>query len=236
MLGTHKAQQPTASKLTIAVLSLGQLKKMSDDSNSIPTLIALGGYPGSGKSTVSRRLSEYLGIPRFGSDFFKRAVLRSKEFLTDESKDSWIAFDILFDLAEDQLSRGVYVIIDTSFRSESQWKRLDSIAEKNAGVAVLPIVLRADYATCRQRIVARYKMRPDLYSSPEVFDDPKFDCMWSFFEQLDRTDIRNIDSRRRIDEVCDSVISLVLKEWALPNQADLAIRDTRSARPSDTTL
>jgi len=36
--------------------------------NNVPSLIVIGGFPGSGKTTISSKLSYELGVPRLSSD------------------------------------------------------------------------------------------------------------------------------------------------------------------------
>jgi predicted kinase len=43
-----------------------------------PSLIVVGGYAGTGKTTLSKRLAAGLGLPRLGSDDLGQSIKRSK--------------------------------------------------------------------------------------------------------------------------------------------------------------
>src|SRR5579871_5992888 len=83
-------------------------------SSERPLLIILGGFAGAGKTTLSRRLSTELGIPRLGTDDLIRIVGLSRP-LADRTRDAgWVAMDVFFGLAENFLQTGLSVILDSN--------------------------------------------------------------------------------------------------------------------------
>lgn len=76
-----------------------------------PTLTLFAGMPGSGKTTLARKVSRHLSMPIFAKDRVQR-VLRDHNLADEHSGDGYY---IILDLAEEQLSLGVSVILDATF-------------------------------------------------------------------------------------------------------------------------
>jgi len=85
---------------------------MNDHLPGEPLLIAIGGFAGTGKTTVSRRLSRELPIPRLGSDTIGRTVKGSAGIKGGQVDAYWIAHDLLFRLCEEFIQSGVSMILD----------------------------------------------------------------------------------------------------------------------------
>ena len=77
-----------------------------------PALIVLGGFAGTGKTTLSRRLAVDLGLPRLGTDTIGRTIRRSEAIKGWDINVQWIAHDVLFRLCEEFLRSGVSTILD----------------------------------------------------------------------------------------------------------------------------
>lgn len=75
------------------------------------TLIIFAGMPGSGKTTLARMVAETLRIPVLAKDRVQR-VLRDRD-LTDPASGE--GYYVILDLADDQLSMGVSVMLDATF-------------------------------------------------------------------------------------------------------------------------
>lgn len=194
------------------MLGIELRKNMNETSRTpAPMLIAIGGFPGSGKSTLAKRLSQELRIPRFGSDFFGRTLLESKELLKDETKAFWLGYEMLFKCAQEQLSRGVSVILDMSFGLDFQWRKLDSIVERSEHVVPIPIIIKVEKSVCENRIQSRYEANPECYDPSSSFMAKRFDDMWEYLESLDRKDIYIVDGMLEIDEVRCLALDIISK-------------------------
>jgi predicted kinase len=75
------------------------------------TLIIVAGMPGSGKTTLARMVAETLRIALLSKDRVQR-VLRDRG-LTDPASGE--GYYVILDLADEQLSLGVSVILDATF-------------------------------------------------------------------------------------------------------------------------
>lgn len=122
-------------------------------------LIAIGGYPGMGKTTVARLLSAYFGIPRLSSDTLKRAIKASPAAPQSDAV-GWLTFDLLFALTDDLLQGGVSVILDMNLGKAFHWRYLDSVGVRYPAVRVLPVVLRCAQEICLERIRQRHAQDP----------------------------------------------------------------------------
>jgi predicted kinase len=76
-----------------------------------PTLILFSGMPGSGKTTLARMVARKMGIPAFAKDRMQR-VLRDHNLAEASSGDGYF---IILDMADEQLSLGLSVILDATF-------------------------------------------------------------------------------------------------------------------------
>lgn len=76
-----------------------------------PTLVLFSGMPGSGKTTLARQASRQLKLPIFSKDRIQR-VLRDHHLADEHSGDGYY---IILDMADEQLSLGVSVILDATF-------------------------------------------------------------------------------------------------------------------------
>jgi predicted kinase len=164
-----------------------------------PALIAIGGLPGSGKTTVARRLSTRLGIPCLSSDVAGGAVRRA---LPDQlsGDDAFRAgYEVLFTLAEEFLAHGGSVIVDLSLGWPFQWQRLDAIQERRPHIAFVPVLLRCPREVCVERI----EHRRTASAARLLGDRPE---VWNYVEALDRPDLYVVDAVRDADHVLQQVL------------------------------
>ncbi len=142
-----------------------------------------------------------------------RAIKESKGCLIGESETGWIAYDLLFNLAEEQIGRKISVILDINLGWRFQWKKLDTIVEKNAGMNFLPILLEADRSTCMERIRERYSSDSTSYDPPALYkNNEKIEKVREFIEALDRPDIHRIDANLDFETVYEFVLELVKRD------------------------
>lgn len=74
-------------------------------------MILFTGMPGSGKTTLARMVARKLGIPAFAKDRVQR-VLRDHNLADASTGDGYY---IILDMADEQLSLGLNVILDATF-------------------------------------------------------------------------------------------------------------------------
>lgn len=168
-----------------------------------PMLIVLGGFAGTGKTTIARRLSADLGVPRLGSDDLGQLIAVSEGIKDARAVDAyWIGYDVLFGLCEEFLRAGLSTIVDITLGWAFQWQQLDAIRERNPEVIFRPIVLHCPWDVCLDHIRQRHEADPTRHSPPELFTtDPKILAVWDFLEHLDRPEARFVDAARTLDAV-----------------------------------
>jgi predicted kinase len=176
-----------------------------------PALIALGGFAGAGKTTLTRRLSAELGIPRLGSDDLIRLVRQSRPLVNRPSDAGWVAYDVLFGLAEEIIQSGLSLILDSNLGEAWRWRSLDAIRERHPEVLLIPIILRCPIETCIARMRARHAAAPDReISAGSIMAEPRHVRKWGFVETLDRPDVHFVDADRPPDVVYADVYRYLL--------------------------
>ena len=171
-----------------------------------PALIVVGGFAGTGKTAVSRRLSAELSIPRLGSDTLGRTIKNSVGIKNGEVDAYWIAHEVLFRLCEEFIQSGVSAILDLTLGWEFQWQHVDSIARRYPQTLFLPVILRCPHEKCIERIRQRHEANPEYYDPPELYmTEPKILRIWEFLVRLNRPNIHFVDAGRPHNEVYEEV-------------------------------
>jgi len=128
-----------------------------------PVVVAIGGFSGSGKSTVARQLSTRVcqspGAVLFRSDVERKAEFGVDEIETLEAKhysveNSQRVYERVLRRLKLAVGSQYPVIVDATFLSEDQRKRVAKIAS-NAGVRFFGFWLMAPVEVMRQRINLR---------------------------------------------------------------------------------
>ena len=91
----------------------------------IPTVIIIGGLPGTGKTSLETGLSQTLGIPVHSKDLLEAAVVR-RELARADSLNG-VGYELLSVLANNALDQGQSCILDciaSSERVAQFWKSL----------------------------------------------------------------------------------------------------------------
>ena len=171
-----------------------------------PALIVVGGFAGAGKTTISKRLSSNLGIPRLGSDTIGRTISACEGINTEAIDAYWIAYEVLFRLCEEFLESGVSTILDLTMGWAFQWQHLDGIRERHPEILFLPTILRCPRDICIERTRQRYAADPAYWDPPGVYTtEPKILKIGELLDQLDRHDIDAVDAARPEDEVYEDI-------------------------------
>jgi predicted kinase len=177
-------------------------------------LIVVGGFAGTGKSSISRRLSGEFRIPRLGSDTLGRTLRNSLGSQRGKVDAYRLAYDLLFRLGEEFIQSGASVILDLTMGWEFQWRHADGIVRRYPQTLFLPVILRCPYETCIERIRQRHAANPDYYDPPELYrSEPKIRGVWEYLDRLNRPDVHFVDAGRPFDEVYVAVRGYVSACW-----------------------
>ena len=182
-------------------------------------LVAVGGFPGSGKSTVASRLADDLRVPLLASDLLGATI---KGVLAEHAPDpvptsvaSRAGYASLFALAEEFVGHRCPVIIDVSLGWAFQWAALDEIRAAHRGVRFSAFILECSPATCLSRLDERHRRDPARHAPAEEFmRQPQLGAVGEFLAAVDRPDVVRIDAERPVDEVHREIRELLASSAA----------------------
>ena len=120
------------------------------------TLILFAGMPGSGKTTLARMVAQKLNLAVFSKDRIQR-VLRDHNLSGENSGDGYY---VILDMADEQLSLGLSVILDATFPLD----HFRSVASEIA--ARYQANFCAIYCYCSDDIVWRQRMHERVQYVP----------------------------------------------------------------------
>ena len=130
---------------------------------SVPTLVAVGGLSGTGKSVLARTLAPDIR-PRPGAVVLRTDVLRKELFKANErdrlpesnyrSEIAEQVYEMIAERAERILSQGHSVVVDAVFAREPERKKISDVAER-LSIRMVGVFLVTDMATRLTRIGMR---------------------------------------------------------------------------------
>lgn len=158
-------------------------------------LIVIGGFPGSGKSTVAVRVAKDLRAARLSSDVLGGSIRDTLRGVVASSEAFRAGYNLLFRLCGEFLTDGCTVVVDCSMGWEFQWRSLDHLRVKHPGVIWCPVILRCPMEVCRERLQARHVADPMAHPPVEEFfqRNPQLSGLWAYLESLDRPDVAYVD-------------------------------------------
>lgn len=119
------------------------------------TLYLLVGYPGSGKTTTSKLISELTGAVHIWADRERRQMFGEPTHSTDESR---ALYDHLNVMTDQLLASGKSVIFDTNFNFYKDRQHLRDIAAKH-GAKTVVVWITTPKETAKQRAVHERTLR-----------------------------------------------------------------------------
>ena len=120
-----------------------------------PTLIILGGFAGSGKTTIAKKLAGERSYPFFSTDDYNAKLMSLYGTSFHETAPN--AHELTWHIVKKNLEAGVTCILDTNMCSDRSWKNLDTLRNTHPQVHVIPILLTCSLETHRSRIEKRGK-------------------------------------------------------------------------------
>ena len=131
--------------------------------NKKPTLIIISGHPGTGKTTLSKKVSDKLNLPLIGMDAIKEVMwdTMGHEFDFEFSdKIGKTAFELVFHFIEAFLSKGISLVVEAHFSAERNNDRFNEL-KKKFNVNLVQIYCNCETEALRKRFKER--MTKDSY-------------------------------------------------------------------------
>jgi len=126
----------------------------------------MSGIPGTGKSTLARRICELTNAVLLDVDVVKSAIMASLDDDVEFKFVSKIAYDVIFSLASDNLKFGNSVVIDSPCSFDIILERGAELANKHGASYKFAECHLEDLAEINRRRVAREILPSQAYNMP----------------------------------------------------------------------
>lgn len=167
-------------------------------------LVIVGGFGGSGKSTVSRRLSAKYRIPIFDSDTFGKAATAALN--GGGQIDGWaIGYPVLFSVLQENLELGLSAILDSNMGHRQSWRQVDQLKTGLPRLRCLPLVLECPFEVCEARVEQRN------LGTPDKLELSQHRQKYEFLSRFEYDGLVRVNSNRNVDEVFEEVSAMVGK-------------------------
>lgn len=166
-------------------------------------LIVIGGFAGSGKSTLSLRLGRTLDLPVVDLDVIAHALQKSGDF----SGGPGAFFDLAYALIENFLRNGTSLIFEQNLGREQTWRRLKQICDTIEGVEFICLILDCPYEVCASRVASRMVPQHRVAVSAEELEMHKF--KWEYLTNADIPGAVRIDGTKSPEAIFHEVIQLL---------------------------
>jgi len=128
-----------------------------------PILIIVGGFAGTGKTMLSKKLAKHFSITRLGVDDFGR-MLKPKKFLNRFDTDCYkLAYELVFASAKSSLAVKTSSIADINMCNPLSWQEIEKIKSQVKNARILIILLQCSFDTSTKRVEKRRLSDPDNY-------------------------------------------------------------------------
>ena len=134
---------------------------MNSIENGSAALIVIGGFAGTGKTSLSKRLAAEFGIPRLSSDAIGRTISLLQGIQGQSVNATEIAFDVIFDLCAEFLRHGISTILDLNIGWAFQWEHLERLDRPDIHVVDAARSEDEVYASIKQYL-AQISLPPQL--------------------------------------------------------------------------
>ncbi len=171
----------------------------------MPKLIIICGLPGTGKTTLANELSKKLQIFCLHKDSIKESLYESLKMnsLEDSKRLGYPSVKAILDLAEENLSRGIDVIIESPFNFTDDEKVFETLQNK-FDLNLYTIVLQLDKVNRKKRFMERERHS----SHHDTERERQYEEVSSSYEHMPEKKIF-LNSEKSVTELTEEALSFL---------------------------